>query len=100
MPSSAHDRARSAKACVGERKAGPETASVQDLEAVRIRVARSSEGMTVMVEGASPGRAGWRGAEAGARSGGGFDVLEDGAVGVAGDEPGPVGGRGRALDDL
>src|ERR1700728_90039 len=53
MPSSAHDRARSAKAWAGERKTGPETASGQDLEAVRMRVARSSEGMTAMVEGAS-----------------------------------------------
>src|ERR1700739_4882992 len=53
MPSSAQDRARSAKACAGERKTCPETASGQDLEAVRMRVARSSEGMTAMVDGAN-----------------------------------------------
>src|ERR1700722_165075 len=56
MPSSAHDRARSAKAWAGERKTCPETASGQDLEAVRMRVARSSEGMTAMVEVPDGGR--------------------------------------------
>jgi hypothetical protein len=53
MPSTAQDRARSAKAYAGERKTCPETASGQDLEAARMRVARSSEDMTAMVDGAN-----------------------------------------------
>src|ERR1700744_850984 len=50
MPSSAQDRATSANTCCGERKTCPETASGQDLEAMRTRVASSSEGMTAMIE--------------------------------------------------
>src|ERR1700760_367696 len=53
MPSSAQDRARSAKAWAGEGNTCPETASGQDLEAARMRAARSSEGMTAMIDSAN-----------------------------------------------